>query len=148
MEKDIDSRFTLMTMMMLLRRVQYTTQWEEAGQAGPRKEKSCVTKLLFPVVRIDRPGTKLYLYLAWPRRAAVQQLLKPTVRYDTMRCDVSRSMRHLDELASFKIIYTAEEVEFDSFSSSAQYKTTLSLDLAHELPPKRNKHLQGRFTWR
>lgn len=76
-------------------------------QAGrPKEGKTCVTKLLFPVVRIDRPRTKLYLNLAWPRRAAVQQLLKPTyleVRYDTIRCDVSRSMRHLDELASFTL---------------------------------------------
>lgn len=82
----------MMMMMMLLRRVEYTTRYNERRrQAGkPKEGKTCVTKLLFPVVQIDRPGTKLYLNLAWPRRAAVQQLLKPTyleVRYDTIRYD-------------------------------------------------------------
>lgn len=122
-----------MMLMMMLRRVQYTTTMG-GRQAQAREEKACV-KLLFPVVRIDRPGTKLYLNLAWPRRAAVQQLLKPTyleVRYDTIRCDVSRPMRHLDELPSFtlpkvrKVYIQLKKLNWILFHL-VQYKTTYSL---------------------
>lgn len=73
-------------------------------QAGPRKKKHVSPSFCSPSFESIGLGQAVPVPgLAAESRSAATIETYSKVRYDTIRCDVSRSMRHLDELASFTL---------------------------------------------